>query len=125
MKRDRGISLIETIIFIVIMGIILVAMLGTIPLVLKNTLNVQQQSQAVESANQCLEWFLANRYVKGYATLVCPSTPSIVYCNAPPGYTISAQISCLTLYGGANYKQITVTTSGKKTTALSLIVANY
>lgn len=127
MKKQAGISLIELIIFIVVIGITLPSIITMLSMVLKNTHKVQQQSPAIESSSQCLEWYLNTRYNQSYDAIICPSSSVPAFCTVPAGYTITVDVSCLTKYGelSSNYKQITVTVDGLGTATNSLIVANY
>ena len=118
-----GFSLIELVIFIVVIGITLPSIVTMLTIVLNNTNAVQQQSPAIESVSQCLEWYLN----KSYLAITCPSSSVPAFCSAPSGYSIVVNVTCLTKYGDAasNYKQITVTVNGLGKATNSLIMANY
>jgi type II secretory pathway pseudopilin PulG len=126
-KQIVGFSLVELIVFIVVIGITIPSIVSVLSLVLKNTNKIQQQSSAIQSANQCLEWFLNTRYKQNFAAIVCPSSSVPAFCSVPNGYTISVNVTCLTKYGDliSNYKQITVSVNGLGNATNSLIVANY
>ena len=127
MRKKAGFTLIELIIFTVVIGIIVPSIVGVLHIVLKKTNAIQQQSPAIESVNQCLEWYLNTRYGQGYDAITCPSSTVPAFCSVPNGYTLSVDITCLTKYGDAssNYKQVTVTVNGLSTATNSLIMANY
>jgi len=96
-------------------------------IVLKNTKAVQQQSPAMESVSQCLEWYLNTRYKQGYDATTCPSSSVPAFCSVQSGYIILVNVTCLTMYGDivSNYKKINVTVSGLGNATTSLIMANY
>ncbi len=125
MKKSAGFSLIELIIFIVIMGIIVGGIIAGLMVTLNKTSSIEQQSPAVESASQCLEWYLSTRYSQGYESIACPSTTVPAVCTVPANYTIAVNVSCVSMYGSANYKQVVVTVGGKGNAVVSLIMANY
>lgn len=128
-KSNRGFTLIEVIIFILVMGIIGVTVLISMDTVLRGGSTSKQKTVALQTASQCMEWYLNQRHLNGFSAIPCPSTTVPSFCTPPSGYTISTNISCTQLYGetGANYKTITVTasSSGTNTASLSLLLANY
>jgi Tfp pilus assembly protein PilE len=127
--HDQGFSIIELIIFIVIMGIVGISVLASFNAVLKGTSVPRQQTVAWQVASRCIEWYLEQRYVNSFTTaaLTCPSTTVPTFCTVPSGYSISTSVSCTQLYGetGANYKTITVSVTGLGSASLSLLVALY
>lgn len=128
-QKNRGFSLIELIVFIVIMGIVGITILASFNAVLKGVSVPRQKTIALQTAARCVEWYLEQRYVNGFtaAALTCPSTTVPSFCSVPGGYSLSTSVSCTQLYGetGANYKTITVTVSGLDSASLSLLVASY
>ena len=126
--NNRGFTIIELVIFIVIMGIIGVTILASFSAVLQGVAVPRQKIVATQTATRCLEWYLEQRYLRGFnaAALTCPSTATPSFCAVPSGYTISTNVSCTQLYGetGANYKTITVTVGGLSDASLSVLVAS-
>jgi len=126
--KNRGFTIIELVVFIVIMGIIGVTILASFSAVLKGVSVPRQKIVATQVATRCIEWYLEQRYLYGFNTvaLTCPSTAVPSFCAAPSGYTISTSVSCTQLYSetGYNYKTITVTVSGLGNASLSLLVAS-
>lgn len=125
MKGQIGFTLIEVIIFIVVISIMMSAIflalttsLQKLPLIYNNTI-------ATQTAKSCIEWFLGQRRLNGYAAFSCPSTTVPTFCAAPTGFTLSVNVACTTINSDANYKTITVTVSGKGNATLSTLVANY
>lgn len=127
--NNRGFTIIELVIFIVIMGIVGVTILASFSAVLKGVSVPRQKTIATQTAARCMEWYLEQRYLYGFnaATLSCPNTTVPSFCAAPSGYTITTSVSCTQLYGeiGANYKTITVTVGGASSAALSLLLSSY
>lgn len=127
--NNRGFTIIELVVFIVIMGIVGVTILASFSAVLKGVAVPRQKTIATQTAARCMEWYLEQRYLYGFgaATLSCPSTTVPSFCAAPSGYTIAASVSCTQLYGeiGANYKTITVTVGGASSASLSLLLSSY
>ena len=123
--RSRGFSLIELVIFIVVCGILLSSMFLYSRIIVPNKASVQQQIVAYLTAQQCLEWFIGQRYINGYASLICPSNPIGTLCSAPSGYSVATSITCTTINGDANYKTITVSVSGIWNATYSTLISNY
>lgn len=127
MKKNNGYTLIELVIFIVIMAIISGSILLALNAVLRHAPKVQHQTVAMQSATRCMEWYVGTRNIHGFSNVTCPSTTVPSFCTVPSGYTIATNVSCTTLYGDstANYKTITVTVGGLGSTTLSLLIADY
>lgn len=128
MKQDRGFTLIELIIFIVIAGIIASMLFTSYLTILRRSPVINQQIDATQIATRCMEWYLGQRFINGFSSLTCPSTSTPTFCSAnlPTGYTINANVSCATLYSDStNYKTITVNVSGAGSSTLSTIITNY
>lgn len=120
----KGFTLIEVIVFIVVSSILMsVILLGAIT-TLQKTPSAHQQWIAIETAQRCMEYFLDQRRINGYASLTCPSTPSATACSAPSGYSVSTSITCTTWNTDANYKTITVSVSGLSSVSLSTVIGS-
>lgn len=125
MKTQRGFSLIELVIFIVVTSILASTILLTLQTALNNTPAIHNELIAVQLADQCMEWYVGQRRLNGYSTLTCPSTPSPTICSAPTGFTVTSSITCTTISGDANYKTITVTIAGPGNATLTTLIGNY
>jgi len=123
MKKNSGVTLIELVMFIVIMGIISSTVGPMFFAILKNAPKVQHYSAATQLASQCLEGYLGERYIKGYSTVLSATTPAL--CTVPTGYTITKSVTNTTKYSEASYKTITVTVAGEGNATMSLLVADY
>lgn len=123
MINSRGFTLIELLIFIVVCALYFSAgfvALTTIP----KSLPVQLRSlTALQTARQCLEYFVGQRATNGFASIACPSTSVPAFCSAPSGYTVGVNVACTTISGDANYKTITVTVSGLGNASLTTLIA--
>ncbi|OGT41971.1 MAG: hypothetical protein A3F42_07270 [Gammaproteobacteria bacterium RIFCSPHIGHO2_12_FULL_37_34] len=123
--KQRGFTLIEALVFIVVSGLLLsVLLLGSVT-ALRNAPNVHQQWLAMQLARQCMEWFIEQRRLNGYTTFSCPSTPSASACAAPSGFSVNTSVSCTTWNSDTHYKTITITVSGLANTSLSAQVGDY
>lgn len=123
---NKGFSLIELIVFIVVIGIVVVAMVIPLNLAAEKSANPMYITIAYELAQERMELILGQRYLFGYANFVDPCTnatkPTI--CTLPTGYSI-AQPTISTL--GTN-KIITVSVTGPVTgssVTLKTQVGNY
>lgn len=127
MKKSQGISLIELIIFIVIMGILAGAILFPGISVFKSVGTVHGLNVAAQSATRCMEWYLGRRHISGFANISCPSSIVPAICTVPSGYTIAVEVSCGNSTGDLNYKIVNVSVDNNNITpvGLSLQIANY
>jgi prepilin-type N-terminal cleavage/methylation domain-containing protein len=127
MNKKQGFTLIELVIFIVVIGILAGSILASFNTILRGTARINYQTSATGYAVKCLEWFLGQRHLGGFDNIGCNSTvPN--FCNVPSGYTISTNVSCTANYynDADHYKTITTTISGELGGAnLSLIIADY
>ena len=122
MKKQIGFTLIELIVFIVIIGILGSTFFISFNNALNNTGSAQDNLKALQTATQCMEWFIGQRRLKGFSSLSCPSTSVPSFCTAT-GLTVN--IACTTLSSDSNYKTITVTVSGAGDATLTTLIADY
>lgn len=125
MKRAQGFTMIEIIVFIVVTGLLVSTMLLGAYQSLQKAPEVHQQVVALQTAERCLEYFLGQTRMNGYATLSCPSTPSATACAAPSGFSVSTSVTCTTWNSDSNFKTITVSVSGASSVSLSTMVGNF
>lgn len=128
-----GYSLIELVVFIVVLGILGVALFTGLSTALMTSAVSPAGIDATQLAQQRMELILAQKRRLGFAGFVsasfdpCTSAPPStqpVCTSIPAGYTVSSTLS--TNWGGnTNYKVITVTVTGKEQAALVALVANY
>lgn len=120
-----GFTLIELLVFIIVTSLIMSTLLLSAMQTLRNAPATHQQWVAMQTAQQCMEWFLDQRRLVSYASLTCPSTPSPAACTAPSGFSVSTSIACTTWNSDANYKTITVSVSGLASLSISTQIGNY
>ena len=117
--------MIEILAFIVVSGLLMSVILLGANSALRTTPTVHRQWVAIQTAQECMEWYLEQRRLNGYSALTCPSTPSASACSAPSGSSVSTSIACTTWNSDTNYKTITVTVSGLASAVLSTQVGEY
>lgn len=132
MKINKGFTLIELLIFIIVLGITGGTILGVYSTLLRTQV-MSQQTTATQTASQCIEWYIGQRFMHGFnsSPLNCPApTAPQNFCSAS-GYTVSVNINCANNYYNdpINYKTITVIVTGqgknKSRAELSTIIAKY
>ena len=125
MKKHNGFTLIELIIFIIITSLLASTVLLTFTTMLNKVPTMHYAITAVQTAKQCMEWFIGQRRMNGYSSLTCGSAPSPSLCSAPTGYTIANSITCPAINGDSSYLTITVTVSGLGDAVFTTLVADY
>jgi len=127
MKKKLGFTLIELVIFVVVMGIIASMISIFYGTLFRGSANINQQIDASQTATQCMEWYLGQRFISGFNSSSLSNGTSIPgFCTVPTGYNIATTVSSITLYADPiNYKIITVTVTGQGNAKLSTIIANY
>jgi Tfp pilus assembly major pilin PilA len=129
-RGQGGVTLIELIAFIVIMGISVIALLSMYRAVLPRGITPAELTLATQLAQERMELILGQRIAGGYSPLADPCAASAAAVCAPTsGYTVSSVIAGG--WGGSpvtSYKEIGVTVWGPDGTQhaqLSAVVANY
>lgn len=123
LKQQQGFTLIEVIVLIIVTGLLGSTLLLGARTALIKTPDIHQQWRAMQTAQQCMEWFLGKKRLNGYDSITCPSTSTPSACSAPAGFTVSTSITCTTWNNDA-YKTITITVSGLANAALSMQIGN-
>ncbi len=123
-RHQDGFALIEAVVFIIVTGILLSTLFLSSTTALRNSPTAHQQWIALQTARQCMEWFLGQRRFNGYTALSCPSTPSSSACVVPSGFSVSTSVACTTWNGDPNYKTITVSVSGLSSASLSMQIGD-
>lgn len=125
-SASSGFTLVELVIFTMILGIIAGSILLAFNTTLRYTPTTLKQITATQTAAKCMEWYLGQRYLNGFSSVAtCPSTTVPAFCTAPTGYTLSTTVSCSSIGSDTNYRQVTVTVGGQANASLSLLLANY
>ena len=128
MNTKQGFTLIEMLIFIVIMGILGVSILIAFNDVFRGISRVTNQTATTAYAVRCLEWFVGQRTIKGFDNVICSnSVPTFCSANLPSKYTISTNVDYTTVSGDStNYKMVTVVVNSDISHAnLPMIISNY
>lgn len=124
--KFAGFTLIEMIVFILIIGIAASAIFTSFQAVLQKSPTGNRQTTAIALAQERMDLVLAQRQLKGFTSFSDPcnsgSPPAI--CTWPTGYTVSSDISPLTISGDSNYKVITITVSGLGDAVLKTLVGS-
>lgn len=123
-KKHNGFTMIEVILFIVVSALLMSTILLGADTALRSMPTVHQQWVAMQAARRCMEWFVDQRRLNGYASLTCPSTPSAGICTTS-GFSVATNIACTTWNSDANYKTITVTVSGPADASLTTQIGDY
>jgi len=124
-RTYSGFTLIEVVIFIVVTSLLATTILQIFATGLQKTPSLQQNYVALETAAQCLEWFIGQREYNNFTTLTCNSTTVPSFCTTPTGYSTAVSIVCTTINSDANYKTITITVTGSGSASLTSLVGNY
>jgi len=133
MGRGQGFTLLEMVVFIVIVGIAAVALFQTFRQTLPRSPTPTQLVQATQLAQERMELILGRRGVVSYAALNDPcvgGTPPAI-CTSTFGYTVAVNgISSVVAWNGnptGDFKLVTVTVSlgGTQLAQSDAVVANY
>lgn len=143
----RGVTLIELIAFIIIIGVLVSGLIGGFSTTLRGSGTPKQMTQALQLAQERMELIRARKDAVGFACFTgtrydpcqnaaaagsCPieSASGHPACSPTPGYTVTPALdetgACMG--GDVNYKCITVTvtdSTGTKFAELKAAVANY
>ena len=101
-----------------------VLLLGSVT-ALRSSPTIHHQWVAIQTARQCMEWYIEQRRLNAYSAYSCPSSPTASACSAPSGFGVSTSITCTTWNSDANYKTITVTVSGLAHASLAAQIGDY
>ena len=121
--RQLGVSLVEVIIFTVIVAVLAAGLFGAFANSMRGAPQAGQTDTAAEIAQLRMELILAQRRAVGFAAFADPC-PGPTVCTPPTTYGVSSNI--VTGWGGdPNYRVITVTVTGPFTVTTTALVANY
>lgn len=128
MKQQRGFTLIEVIVLIVVSGLLANTIFLALTTAVQKTPQFLNHTIAGQTARQCIEWYLGQRRLQwggGYESVACPSSTVPAFCTAPSGFTLAVNVACTTINSDASYKTITVTVSGKGNASYTTMIADY
>lgn len=122
--RDGGFSLLEAIVFIVVLAVLLGSLAASFNSSLRLSPQAGQIDVAAELAQQRMELILAQHRAAGYAAMADPC-PGPAVCTPPTGYTVTSSMAAGFAGDPSNYKIVTVDVTGAGTARVSALVANY
>jgi type II secretory pathway pseudopilin PulG len=123
-RRSGGFSLVEAIVFIVVLAVLLASLMVSFNSSLRLSPQAGQIDVATELAQQRMELVLAQHRAAGYAAMTDPC-PGPAACTATAGYTVTSSVAAGFAGDLANYKVITVDVTGTGTARATALVANY
>jgi len=123
-RHQSGFSLIELVIFIVVIGVVSVGLMMSFNEVLFTSTTPEKNDVATQLAIERMELILGQKRLVGFDGFIDPCTsgspPSI--CTLPTGYNIATPT--VTTTADPNFKDITVQVSGNGHATLITQVAN-
>ncbi len=132
MNKYLGFTLVELLMFIVILSILASTILLSTSTALLKSPRQLYTDIAAQLASQCMEGFIGQRRLGGYTGIfsaACPNTPATIpaLCSSPPaGYAITTPITCgPTLNGDSTYNTLTVNVTGKGSASRTILIASY
>ncbi len=116
--KIKGFTLIELIVFILVIGIAATAIFASFSTALRQAPNASNQEIANQLAQGRMDIILGQKALVGFTSFSDPC-PGASICSANlsvNNYSVNSIISSTTLNGDSNYKIITVTASGPNNT---------
>ncbi len=125
-RRAAGFTLVEIIVFIVVVAVLGVTLLAVFSSLLSRSGVPRNISVASQLAQERMEIVLARRAASGYAGFLAAFDPCAVSAQPPcavfpAGYAVTATLAVL----GANLAEVTVAVTGPENATLRAQVANY
>ena len=118
-----GYSLIELVIFIVVIGILGVGLMSAFSGALLGATEPERITRATVLAQERMELILGRREAAGFAAFTAFTfDPSCT--NVPAGYTITSNLAT-DWNGDTGYKVVTVSVAGAGTAQLSVLTGDY
>ncbi len=126
-RRSAAFSLLEMIIFIVVLGVLLAGVVVAMTSSLRNSPQAGGLDAAAELAQQRMELILGQRRAVGFAAFAdpCSPGPGPAICTPPAGFAVASTI--VSGFGAdlTNYKVVSVNVSGTTAITATALVANY
>ena len=132
-KRQRGFTLIELVVFIVVMAILSTALTSVFANTLKGSPRASAVAKVAELAQERMELILAKRGQVSFSTFTstvfdpCTSVPASTQApcaGVPAGYTVTSSLQT-DWNGDTNYKVVTVTVMKSGSYNIQYLVASY
>lgn len=128
MRRTSGYTMIELVIFIIVIGIIATTILASFNVSLEKTPVITRVAKAIDIAQQRMDVILGQKQVAGFNSFADPcSVPSALpFCDADVAYTVTSNISLGFVNGNSvDYKVVRVDVGGPATISLTGLVTRY
>lgn len=126
---QKGFTLVELAIFIVVVGLIAAAILLAMSVSLQKSPTINRETTALALAQLRMELILGQRRINGFGfTDPCSGAGAPAVCTPLTGYTVTSSITTPSSVPGdvaAGYKLITVTASGLGDAVVKSLVGNY
>ncbi|MFN3233999.1 MAG: hypothetical protein ACE365_01110 [Gammaproteobacteria bacterium] len=120
MLRLKGVTLIELVVFITVVGIVMAALGGAFIMVSRTHGPSIFNEEASYLAQQRLEIIVGQKDISDAYSDICPnpstSSSSPAVCQVPNGYSVTASVT------GGTPKTITATVTGKGEATASVVV---
>ena len=132
-RRSKGFTLIELIIFIVILAALSTVLASVFTNTLKGSPRAAAVAKVAELAQERMELILAKRGQVSFSSFTssvfdpCTSVPASTQgpcAGVPSGYTVTSSLQT-NWNGDTNYKVVTVTVTSTGTYNLQYLVASY
>ena len=135
--NTRGVTLVELIAFIVIVGVLVSGLIGDFSATMSGSGTPKQMTQALQYAQERMELIKAQKDRLGFSGFTaatydpCLTGSAHPSCNSTPGYTVTPVLDTTgaCMGGNVNYKCIAVTVTDATTSTqlaqLAAAVANY
>lgn len=131
--RDRGMTLIEVVGFIVIVSLVTVGLISAFSGSLRSTASPREMNQALQIAQSRMELILGQRKRLGFTAFLSSYDPcqsgSPEGCSLTSGYSVVTALGTAYSSSDANYRTVTVTvlggTDGGQLAELAALVTSY
>ena len=128
-RRIEGFTLVELIIFMVVISVAVTAIFSAFSTALQNSPTSNYQATVISLAEARLEIILGQDRLKGFSSFSdpCPLAAACAIPAALSAYSVSSSISATSVGGDANYKIISVTATGPQNSKANVqtLVADY
>ena|SRR3989338_11426407 len=125
MKKIAGISLIEIVISLVVIGIIGGSLIPAIYTAMEGQPDIEYTMQAVTLAKERMEIVLGQRQISGFSTFSdpCASASPPTICEDTGDYTVESTIASWN--SNSNFKTITVEVTGPADVTIQALVSDF
>lgn len=131
-QHHQGLSLLEVLVFVVMLGIALSMVPLAIATADQNNRDTAPALTLINLAKSRMDLILGQVQMNGYSATLsaidpCTATPALAVCAAPTGYNVNATLSNISGMSSQVFQQITVTASSTTGGSVSLtaVEGNY